>query len=141
MYLISSVTKFYNSKLFFSKNELTKILECYSKGVSNGKWKDYAIISRKQEAIFCMFRHSMASPECILTKTNKYKIGNDIAISIDVAANELYHNDNYFINDKKYSLVDLNSTNGTFVNGQKISEMPIKAGDKVQIGKVNINVK
>ena len=40
-----------------------------------------------------------------------------------------------------FLIVDLNSTNGTMVNGQKISEIPIKTGDKVQIGKVNINVK
>ena len=40
-----------------------------------------------------------------------------------------------------FSIVDLNSTNGTMVNGQKISEMPIKTGDKVQIGKVNITIK
>ena len=40
-----------------------------------------------------------------------------------------------------FSIADLNSTNGTMVNGQKISEMPIKTGDKVQIGKVNITIK
>jgi VWFA-related protein len=40
-----------------------------------------------------------------------------------------------------FSIVDLNSTNGTMVNGQKISEMPIKTGDKVQIGKVNITIR
>ena len=40
-----------------------------------------------------------------------------------------------------YSLVDLNSTNGTLVNGQKISEMPIKSGDQIQFGKVMARVK
>ena len=30
-------------KLYFSKNELCRILEFYSFGVSKGNWKDYAI--------------------------------------------------------------------------------------------------
>ena len=69
MNLISSVRKFHNSKLFFSKTELSKILSCYAIGVSKGSWKDYAMTFNKQEAVFYMFKHSMASPDCILTKT------------------------------------------------------------------------
>ena len=38
-------------------------------GVSKGSWKDYAMTFNKQEARFYMFKHSMASPDCILTKT------------------------------------------------------------------------
>ena len=73
MNLISSVRKFHNSKLFFSKNELSKILLCYAIGVSKGSWKDYAMIFNKQEAIFYMFKHSMSSPDCILTKTTNFQ--------------------------------------------------------------------
>ena len=62
-----------NSKLYFSKSELSKILNCYSLGVSKGNWKDYAIIFGKQEASFYMFKHSLASPDCILTKITKNK--------------------------------------------------------------------
>jgi len=40
MHLLPSVRKFHNSKLFFSKIELSKILSCYSLGVSKGNWKD-----------------------------------------------------------------------------------------------------
>ena len=69
MNLISSVRKFHNSKLFFSKIELSKILSCYSIGVSKGSWKDYAMTFSKQEAVFYMFKHSMTAPDCILTKT------------------------------------------------------------------------
>jgi serine/threonine protein kinase len=36
--------------------------------------------------------------------------------------------------DGGYYLIDLNSMNGTFVNGQKIKERVLKLGDKVQIG-------
>ena len=78
MNLLSSVRDFHNSKLFFSKNELSKILACYSIGVSKGSWKDYAIFFGKQETSFYMFKHSLACPDCILTKTTKLKKNNVI---------------------------------------------------------------
>ena len=73
MNLLPSVRNFHNSKLFFSKNELSKILSCYSIGVSKGSWKDYAIFFGKYEVSFFMFKHSLATPDCILSKTKKYK--------------------------------------------------------------------
>jgi len=73
MDLLSSVRKSRNSKLFFSKNELNKILTCYSLGVSKGNWKDYAMNFEEKKATFCMFKHTLASPDCILTKTKKNK--------------------------------------------------------------------
>ena len=73
MDLLPSVRNFHNSKLFFSKNELSKILSCYSIGVSKGNWKDYAIFFGNREVSFCMFKHSLGTPDCILTKTTKYK--------------------------------------------------------------------
>ena len=78
MNLLSSVRNSRNSKLFFSKEELTQILQCYSIGVSKGNWKDYAIFSDNHEASFYMFKHSLASPDCILTKTAKSKKNNII---------------------------------------------------------------
>ena len=73
MELIPSVKNFYNSKLYFSKIELTKILNCYSIGVSRGRWKDYAIFFGKQKTSFYMYKHSLVSPDCILTKSKKLK--------------------------------------------------------------------
>ena len=73
MDLLPSVRNFHNSKLFFSKNELSKILSCYSIGVSKGNWKDYAIFFGNHEVSFYMFKHSFATPDCILTKTTKHK--------------------------------------------------------------------
>ena len=64
---------FNNSKLFFSKSELSKILSCYAIGVSRGKWKDYAINCNNKEVNFFIFKHTLASPECILTKTFRSK--------------------------------------------------------------------
>ena len=78
MSLLPSVRNFHNSKLFFSKYELSKILTCYSLGVSKGSWKDYAIHFSKKEASFFMYKHSLASPDCILTKTTKLKKNNII---------------------------------------------------------------
>ena len=57
-----------NNKLFFSKTELTKILNCYSIGVSNGNWKDYSLNFNSNEAIFSFYKHTLASPDCILRK-------------------------------------------------------------------------
>ena len=76
MSFLPFVETFHNSKLIFSKNELRKILSCYSDGVSKGNWKDYAIFFDKHETSFYMFKHSLASPDCILSKTDKSKKNN-----------------------------------------------------------------
>jgi len=68
---LSSLSPFHNSKLFFSKKELTKILSCYSIGVSKGNWKDYSINFKKNKATFFIYKHSNSSPEFSVTK---YKI-------------------------------------------------------------------
>ena len=62
-----------NTNIFFSKYELGKILNFYSIGVSKGNWKDYAINFKKNEAIFFIYKHSWASPDCILTKIKERK--------------------------------------------------------------------
>ena len=40
----------------------------------------------------------------------------------------------------QYFLTDLESTNGTSVNGEKISKIALSAGQTVELGKVKINV-
>tara|TARA_B100001123_G_C14886771_1_gene858204 strand:+ start:87 stop:425 length:339 start_codon:yes stop_codon:yes gene_type:complete len=62
-----------NSKLFFSKYELNLILSCYSFGVVRGNWKDYSINSNDNEAKFCFYKHTFASPEYSLIKYKKNK--------------------------------------------------------------------
>ena len=62
-----------NHKLYFSKTELSKILNCYSIGVSNGNWKDYALNFNSNEAIFSFFKHTHASPDCVLKKYKEKK--------------------------------------------------------------------
>ena len=70
---VSSTFYSNNHKLYFSKVELSKILNCYSIGVSNGNWKDYALNFNKNEAIFSFYKHTLASPECILKKFKEKK--------------------------------------------------------------------
>ena len=52
MGLVTSSASTNNHNLYFSKDELAKILNLYSKGVSNGEWKDYAIDFNKNNAFF-----------------------------------------------------------------------------------------
>ena len=73
---MSSVSSTYisnNHNMYFSKSELSKILNCYSIGVSNGNWKDYALNFKKNEAIFSFYKHTLASPDCILKKYKEKK--------------------------------------------------------------------
>ena len=48
--------------IFFSKIELTSILNLYSKQVSKGYWKDYALDSKIDNAIFSIYKHSHDKP-------------------------------------------------------------------------------
>jgi hypothetical protein len=64
---ISNVLKLSRNKnhkniIFFSKLELTSILSLYSKQVSKGFWKDYAMDSQNETAIFSIFRHKHDKP-------------------------------------------------------------------------------
>ncbi len=73
MSLVSSSSVPNNHNLYFSKDELSKILNLYSKGVSRGDWKDYAIDFNKNNAFFYIYKHSLAGPEWILSKTLEKK--------------------------------------------------------------------
>ena len=68
MVSLSSSSLSNNHKLYFSRSELTKILNCYSAGVSKGDWKDYSLNFKSNEAIFYFYKHSLASPDYILIK-------------------------------------------------------------------------
>lgn len=73
MGLVTSSSASNNHNLYFSKNELAKILNLYSKGVSNGEWKDYAIDFNKNNAFFYIFKHSFGGPDWILNKSLEKK--------------------------------------------------------------------
>ena len=48
--------------IFFSKLELTYILNLYSKQVSKGCWRDYALDSKIDNAIFSIYKHTQDKP-------------------------------------------------------------------------------
>ena len=73
MSLVPSSSSSNNHNLYFSKHELTKILNLYSKGVARGEWKDYAIDFNKNNAFFYIFKHTLAGPECVLNKSLEKK--------------------------------------------------------------------
>ena len=87
MHSLAFGKSFHNSKLFFSKSELSKILSCYSVGVSKGKWKDYAISFKNNEVNFLMFKHSLVIPDCVLTKSKKNK-KNKIVFKLNLGNNK-----------------------------------------------------
>jgi signal transduction histidine kinase/pSer/pThr/pTyr-binding forkhead associated (FHA) protein len=64
------------------------------------------------------------------------RIGRDAANPIRIPDNELsrQHAEIRFENGE-YSIVDLISSNGTFVNGQRVSESKLSSGDRIQVGK------
>ena len=97
-----------NHKLYFSKVELTKILTCYSIGVSNGKWKDYALNFNKNEAIFSFYKHTLASPECILKKfKEKKKKRTFYLLSINNKKNSKYEDIDQIIESIKRSQLSI----------------------------------
>jgi pSer/pThr/pTyr-binding forkhead associated (FHA) protein len=42
--------------------------------------------------------------------------------------------------DERLDIEDLSSTNGTFVNDRRIDKGPIRAGDRLRIGRVELTV-
>ena len=68
----SFINKNNKNFIFFSKYELTSILNLYSKQVSKGFWKDYALDSKANTAIFSIYKHSHDKPMYqIIKKSSK----------------------------------------------------------------------
>ena len=62
MGLVTSSASTNNHNLYFSKDELAKILNLYSKGVSNGEWKDYGLTLGPREISFDFYQRSSDKP-------------------------------------------------------------------------------
>jgi hypothetical protein len=43
---------------FFTRSEMNQLLGLYSRNVSRGVWRDYAIDHRDEQALFSVFRHT-----------------------------------------------------------------------------------
>src|SRR4029453_2406339 len=49
-------------KVFFDRADLMRILSVYSRQVSRGLWRDYAIDHRSNMAVFSIYRRSQEQP-------------------------------------------------------------------------------
>lgn len=76
-----------------------------------------------------------------LGKKKSVKIGkksdNDIVIAVDKTISR-NHAEIQFTDDNQYLLKDLNSTNGTLINGMKVKEAFLSQGDLIQVGETSI---
>ena len=68
--------------IFFSKLELTAILNLYSKQVSKGSWRDYALDSQVDIAIFSIYRHTHDKPLYQIIKKSQKGFRNNPEFSI-----------------------------------------------------------
>jgi hypothetical protein len=55
----------------FDRQELSQILNVYGRMVASGEWRDYAIDTLKEKAVFSIFRRSSEMPLYRIEKTPK----------------------------------------------------------------------
>ena len=67
-----------NKLITFSRDELNQILTLYGRKVVSGEWKDYAIDTLKDQAIFSVYRKTNEIPQFIIIKIPKLKHSNGI---------------------------------------------------------------
>ena len=68
---ISNLKQIEKKFIFFSKIELSSILNLYSRQVSKGYWRDYAIDSLIDNAIFSVYRYSQDKPMYQIIKNSQ----------------------------------------------------------------------
>ena len=73
LFLNNAINKVISNKntMYFLKHELTFILNLYSKRVSLGMWRDYAIDSKDDIAVFSIYRHTHDQPMYQIIKFSK----------------------------------------------------------------------
>lgn len=81
-------------------------------------------------------------------RTNTYPLGNETRIgrleTNDIVINEQTVTKNHAvirIDKGKIEIEDLGSTNGTFVNGERIRRLELKHGDRIKLGQVELTLK
>lgn len=55
--------------LFFSRHELCRLLQLYSRRVATGDWRDYALDYDSSIAVFSVFKHTLDAPLYAISKT------------------------------------------------------------------------
>ena len=85
-----------NKFIFFSKLELTSILNLYSKQVSKGYWKDYSLDSAIDNAIFSIYKHSLEKPMYQIIKNSQKRFRNNPSFYIKKGEEIIGKNKNLF---------------------------------------------
>ena len=83
--------------IFFSKLELSSILNLYSKQVSKGNWKDYALDSKIDNAIFSIYRHTQDKPMFQIIKNSQKGFRNKPSFYIKKGEEIISKNKSLFI--------------------------------------------
>ena len=65
----SSFAQVRPSTIFFTRRELSEILNLYGRKVAAGEWRDYAIDFGRDKAVFSVFRHASEVPLYRIEKT------------------------------------------------------------------------
>jgi hypothetical protein len=60
---------------FFTRSELNQLLGLYSRNVSRGVWRDYAIDHREGRALFSVFRHTQEAAIYTIIKSTPSPTG------------------------------------------------------------------
>jgi len=58
-------------QIAFDRNELSQILNVYGRKVATGEWRDYAIDSLREKAVFSVFRRTSECPLYRIEKAPK----------------------------------------------------------------------
>ena len=83
--------------IFFSKLELSSILNLYSKQVSKGNWRDYALDSKIDNAIFSIYRHTQDKPMFQIIKNSQKGFRNKPSFYIKKGEEIISKNKSLFI--------------------------------------------
>lgn len=67
-----------NKLTAFSREELNQILTLYGRKVVSGEWKDYAIDTLKDQAVFSVYRKTNEIPQFTIIKIPKLRHSNGV---------------------------------------------------------------
>ena len=75
--------------VFFDRRELRHLMNVYSRRVSAGDWRDYAIDFQRGQAVFSIFKHTSEAPLYRVAKPRLLKRGRTISEVLTVIERRL----------------------------------------------------
>jgi hypothetical protein len=119
---------------------IVKALKIMSKDIKRGGLKNGKNLGWKLRVEFHGDDGSLSAGE-IIPIGNKISIGRNMTNQLVLPSQSVsnYHAKIYF-EDGRYMLEDLNSTNGTFINGFKIGKKNLQPGDEIRISQTIFRV-